>query len=37
MKKFISDEDEQVRLKDDLGEANNSLLTPLTLRGVLCW
>ena len=32
---FDVDDDETVRLKDDEGEANSCLITPLAFRGVV--
>jgi hypothetical protein len=32
---FDDDDDDEVRLKDDEGEANNCFITPLAFRGVL--
>jgi hypothetical protein len=32
---LVFDDDDVVRLKDDEGEANNCLITPLAFRGVV--
>jgi len=35
IKLAFDDDDDEVRLKDDEGEANNCFITPLAFRGVL--